>query len=96
MAPGGAEESGVLREVPVVEFETPIFDCLETIRSAGFHIIEICSHPAHLDYHDSDLIKKAAEAIRESLVITFSRFYTISVKYPSRTASSLEQAEFVD
>lgn len=47
-------------------FETPIFDCLDAISSAGFHLIEVCSHPAHLDYHDKELVKKAAEAIRES------------------------------
>ncbi len=47
-------------------YQTPIFDCLNAICTAGFHLIEICSYPAHLDYHDVDLVKRAAEAIRES------------------------------
>ena len=33
-------------------FQKSIFDCLETISRGGFNIIEICSFPAHLDYHD--------------------------------------------
>lgn len=47
-------------------FKTPIFDCLDSISCAGFHLIEVCSHPAHLDYHDVELIKRAADAIREA------------------------------
>jgi sugar phosphate isomerase/epimerase len=47
-------------------YETPIFDCLHAVSCAGFHLIEICSHPAHLDYHDTELVKRAADAIRES------------------------------
>lgn len=47
-------------------FETPIFDCLNRISCAGFHLIEVCSHPAHLDYHDTELVKRAADAIRET------------------------------
>ena len=40
-----------------------IFDCLEPIRHSGFSIIEICSFPAHLDYHDLDAVRRAAERI---------------------------------
>lgn len=47
-------------------YETPIFDCLNAIRGGGFHLIEVCSHPAHLDYHDDEQVKKAASAIKES------------------------------
>lgn len=47
-------------------YETPILECLEAIRGAGFHLIEVCSHPAHLDYHDTELVKRAARAIKES------------------------------
>ncbi len=45
---------------------TPFLDCVETICGAGFHLIEICSHPAHLDYHDEELVKKSADAIRQA------------------------------
>lgn len=46
-------------------YKTSIFDCLEPIRAAGFSMIEVCSFPAHLDYHDSDAVARAGELIRE-------------------------------
>ncbi len=44
-------------------YRTDIFDCLEPIRNAGFGLIEICSHPDHLDYHDHDRVRAATEYI---------------------------------
>jgi sugar phosphate isomerase/epimerase len=44
-------------------FQRSIFDCLETVRSAGFDMIEICSFPAHLDYHDRETVRRAAKRI---------------------------------
>jgi sugar phosphate isomerase/epimerase len=44
---------------------TPIVECLEPVRNAGFHLIEVCSHPDHLDYHDDQRVAEAATAIRE-------------------------------
>ncbi|MFZ0592119.1 MAG: sugar phosphate isomerase/epimerase [Bryobacteraceae bacterium] len=41
-----------------------IFECLEDIRDCGFDLIEICSHPGHLDYHDLPLVRRAASLIR--------------------------------
>ncbi|QDU74621.1 endonuclease IV [Bremerella volcania] len=46
-------------------YQTSIFDCLEHIRSAGFALIEVCSFPAHLDYHDSEAVNRAARLIRD-------------------------------
>jgi len=46
-------------------WRTSILDCLEDIRNAGFGRIEICSGRAHLDYHDSGLVRRAAERIGE-------------------------------
>ena len=46
-------------------YKTPIFDCLERIRDGGFGIIEVCSFPAHLDYHDRDAVTAAARSIHE-------------------------------
>jgi sugar phosphate isomerase/epimerase len=46
-------------------YHSSIFDCLEPIRAAGFSLIEICSFPAHLDYHDVHAIKKAGELISD-------------------------------
>jgi sugar phosphate isomerase/epimerase len=46
-------------------YQTSIFDSLEAIRSAGFSTIEICSYPAHLDYHDTAKVDRAAAMIRD-------------------------------
>jgi len=46
-------------------YQRSIFDCLEQVRDAGFTIIEICSFPAHLDYRDLGLVKRASQRIRE-------------------------------
>ncbi len=44
-------------------YQTSIFDCLEDIRRGGFCMIEICSFPAHLDYHDHDAVRRAGDRI---------------------------------
>jgi hypothetical protein len=41
-------------------WQTSIFECLEDIRNSGFGRIEICSFPAHLDFHDVERVKRAA------------------------------------
>jgi sugar phosphate isomerase/epimerase len=40
-------------------------DALELIRSRGFEIVEVCSLPHHLDYHDESAVSRAATRIRE-------------------------------
>lgn len=45
-------------------YRTSIFECLEAIREAGFQTIEVCSFPAHLDYHNQESVKRAGELIR--------------------------------
>ena len=42
-----------------------ILDCLSVIREGGFSMIEVCSSPAHLDYHDAAMVRRAAERIDE-------------------------------
>jgi sugar phosphate isomerase/epimerase len=44
---------------------TSIFDCLPDICTGGFSMLEICSFPAHLDYHDGVAVGRAAEAMRD-------------------------------
>lgn len=44
-------------------YQRSIFDCLETIRHGGFCMIEVCSTPSHLDFHDKDAVKRAAAMI---------------------------------
>lgn len=46
-------------------YQKSIFDCLETVREGGFNLIEVCSFPAHLDYHDLDAVRRAAKRIEE-------------------------------
>lgn len=53
-------------------WRTSIFDCLEDIRNSGFGRIEVCSAPAHLDYHDIDGVKRAAALIEELGLETYS------------------------
>jgi sugar phosphate isomerase/epimerase len=46
-------------------YQKSIFDCLEPIRHSGFSMLEICSFPAHLDYHDLDTVRRAAKRLEE-------------------------------
>lgn len=46
-------------------WRSPLRDCLEPIRNAGFRRIEVCSAPSHLDYHDPAACLAAAGRIRE-------------------------------
>lgn len=40
-----------------------IFDVLEAVRDAGFAEIEVCSFPQHLDFHNEDEVRRAAETM---------------------------------
>jgi sugar phosphate isomerase/epimerase len=53
-------------------YRKSIFDVLDDIRNSGISIIEICSYPSHLDYHDLETVKKAAAKIRELELEPFS------------------------
>ncbi|ADH85924.1 sugar phosphate isomerase/epimerase family protein [Desulfurivibrio alkaliphilus] len=44
-------------------YRTSIFECLPLIREHGFSMLEICSHPDHLDYHDLALVRRAARQL---------------------------------
>jgi sugar phosphate isomerase/epimerase len=46
-------------------YQTSIFECLEPISAAGFHLIEVCSAPSHLDYHDLECVRRAAARLHE-------------------------------
>lgn len=46
-------------------YQTNICDCLRPIRESGFDMLEICSFPAHLDFHDRGAVARAAQQIRE-------------------------------
>ncbi len=44
-------------------YQKSIFDCLETILASGFSLIEVCSSPAHLDYHDIEAVRRVSERL---------------------------------
>ncbi len=46
-------------------YKTPILDVLEDIQHSGMSIIEICSFPDHLDYHNMDLVRKVSKQIQD-------------------------------
>lgn len=46
-------------------YRRPIFEILPDVYEAGFRQIEVCSFPAHLDYHNEDSVGLAANALRE-------------------------------
>lgn len=46
-------------------YEKPILDHLEAICEAGFSILEICSFPAHLDFHDLPTCERVAARMRQ-------------------------------
>lgn len=46
-------------------YQLSIFDCLEPIRQGGFTMVEICSSPAHLNYHDLGTVKKASDYLKK-------------------------------
>jgi sugar phosphate isomerase/epimerase len=53
-------------------YRQSIFECLEWIRDAGFTIIEVCSFPAHLDYHDLETVRQASRRIHELQIEPYS------------------------
>jgi sugar phosphate isomerase/epimerase len=44
-------------------YQTPLVDCLETIRASGFSMIEVVFSPPHLDYRDPRAVRDAAARI---------------------------------
>lgn len=53
-------------------YRRSIFDVLPAVHAAGFRDLEVCSFPAHLDYHDADAVCRAGERMRELDLRPFS------------------------
>lgn len=53
-------------------YDVSIFDCLEDVCGAGFSMIEVCSAPQHLDYHDTDRVRDASRRIRDLKIEAYS------------------------
>lgn len=41
-----------------------ILDVLDAVRDAGFRQIEVCSFPAHLDYHNEEAVRNAGDRMQ--------------------------------
>lgn len=46
-------------------YKTDILDALPVVRDGGFTLIEVCSFPDHLDYHDPEHVREAAELMKK-------------------------------
>jgi sugar phosphate isomerase/epimerase len=55
-------------------YKTDILHALPIVRDGGFTTIEVCSFPAHLDYHNPDHVHQAAEMMK-SLGIDANSFH---------------------
>ncbi len=53
-------------------YHRPIFDVLEEIRASNFHLLEVCSFPLHLDYHQLGQVRRARDLLRHLQLQPFS------------------------
>jgi sugar phosphate isomerase/epimerase len=53
-------------------YQQSILDCLEAIVRGGFGMIEVCSFPAHLDYHDHEAVKRATRLMDDLCLEPYS------------------------
>ena len=49
-----------------------IFECLDAVRRGGFTLVEVCSVPAHLDYHDLGVVARAARELEARGIQAYS------------------------
>lgn len=78
-------------------YKTDIIKSLPLVRDGGFNTIEICSFPAHLDYHNADHVEKAADMMlsigmeANSFHAPFADSIDISSPDPERRAASVRE-----
>ncbi len=80
-------------------WQTSIFECLEPIRNSGFDRLEICSYPAHLNYHDKHSVGRAAEKIHALGLEAYS-FHApfsegIDITSPDQSTRDFAMAELI-
>jgi sugar phosphate isomerase/epimerase len=74
-----------------------IFECLDALRKGGFKLVEVCSMPAHLDYHDPGLVTRAARELAArgieaySFHAPFADHIDISAKDPKLRKGALAE-----
>jgi sugar phosphate isomerase/epimerase len=78
-------------------YKTDILHALPLVRDGGFVTIEVCSFPAHLDYHNQDHVAKAAELMKSlsmdanSFHAPFADSIDISSLDPGQRARSVRE-----
>jgi len=78
-------------------YRQSIFDVLETVKDGGFTLLELSTYPAHLDYRDQDLVRRAAARIDElgmevlSLHAPFGRHIDISALDENTRRRSIDE-----
>jgi sugar phosphate isomerase/epimerase len=81
-------------------YRTPILEALPLVRDGGFTLIEVCSFPAHLDYHERDQVEAAARLMRSlgieanSMHAPFAADIDISSHDPAQREHSLRELLF--
>ncbi|MGZ4984892.1 MAG: sugar phosphate isomerase/epimerase family protein [Chthoniobacterales bacterium] len=73
-------------------YQSSILDCLETIRASGFSLIEVCSAPPHLDYHDREMVTRVAQRLNELGMEAYS-FHAPFADHIDITSSNEEKRE---
>lgn len=78
-------------------YKTDILHALPLVRDGGFVTIEVCSFPAHLDYHNQEHVAKAAELMKSlgmdanSFHAPFADSIDISSLDPGQRARSVRE-----
>ncbi len=78
-------------------YKTDILEALPVVRDGGFNMVEVCSFPAHLDYHDPAHVAKAAVLMNRlgmeahSFHAPFAHHIDISSLDPSQRAASVRE-----
>ncbi len=78
-------------------YKTDILHALPLVRDGGFTLIEVCSFPDHLDYHDPEHVREAAELMKKlgveanSFHAPFADHIDISSLDPAQRESSARE-----
>jgi len=78
-------------------YKTDILHALPVVRDGGFNMIEVCSFPAHLDYHNAAHVEKTAELMKQlgmeanSFHAPFADRIDISSLHPPHRESSVRE-----
>lgn len=80
-------------------YQRSFFDVVDAVDAAGFDHVEVCSFPAHLDYHDGEACRRAGRRLAE-LGIEAASFHApfapwIDITEPDDSVRGRSQAELL-